>query len=539
MVEPLLNGALYTVLALLAGLIVMELVPTSRGLENKVAPKVLLSVIILVPVLFFGYVLRLGVTYANFFSISFFDGIINALNDHVLGTSFLIIGSIAIVMVLLQLFLKPRQPLIASLLQLLLLIGHIIAVSLSSHSASLTETQGVISNAIHVTAMAFWAGPLFVVSVYGKHLIDQKKFHQWFSAVAVFCLLLLGTSGIVMMGEIAPEYVHSWMLTYGQLLLIKHILIAPLLIFGFRHLVHLSGKGKPLSISERQRSFRVESIFVLLVFIVTAWLTESEPPHNVLRTLQFEPMNPIVPFFLSEPLIDNQLIAYSPSIWAILLLVASGLILLFAFFAAWWFKRTWITAATSVSFAGIFYLALMTGSAPGEIPVNLTLHSTIDEAIQVRYEEDELELLSTVELDEESIGVIYAVNERHLVAERLLVEDDGYRKYLDAEVEMENAFMTGGDQFMDTFMFLENDWVDQERVSTYVSLGFVGENVDRVELVFSEETVDVPVENQVFLNVLSVNQTFEEAHQYRLYDQDGELVEEIDKRQFVHEGHAH
>ncbi|GAF15267.1 hypothetical protein JCM19046_4409 [Bacillus sp. JCM 19046] len=539
MIEPFINGVLYTVLALLAGLIVMELVPTSRGLKQKVPAKIVLGVILLVPVVYSGYVLQLGVTYANFFSIPFFEGMLTALNDHVLGTSFLIIGSITIVMVLLQLFLKSKFPLFTALIQLVLLLGHIVAVSLSSHSASLTDMQGVLSNAIHVTAMAFWTGPLFVVSVYGKQLVNDKTFHQWFSAVAVFCLLLLGTSGIVMMGEIAPEYVHSWMLTYGQLLLIKNILIAPLLVFGFRHLIHLSGKGKALTVAERQRSFRTESIFVLLVFIVTAWLTETEPPHNVLRTLQFEPMNPIVPFFLSETLIENQLITFAPSIGAILLLVASGLLLLFAVFAAWWFRRTWVTAAASASFVVVFYLALMSGSAPGEIPVNLTVHDSVEEAIQVRYEEDELELLATVELDEDSIGVIYAVNERHLVAERLLVEADGYRKYLDAEVEMENAFLTGGEQFMDTFMFLENDWVDQEKISTYVSVGVVPESIERVELVFSEETIDVPVTNGVFLNVLSVNQTFAEEHQYRLYDQNENLVQEIDKRQFVHEGHAH
>lgn len=118
-----------------------------------------------------------------------------------------------------------------------------------------------------------------------------------------------------MMGEIAPEYVNSWMLTYGQLLLIKNILIFPLLLFGFRHLVTLSGKGVSLSMRERQRSFRAESLFVLAVFIVTAWLTETEPPHNVLRTLQNEPFNPVMQFFLNEPLIENQLIAFSPSLW--------------------------------------------------------------------------------------------------------------------------------------------------------------------------------------------------------------------------------
>lgn len=78
MIEPFINGVLYTVLALLAGLIVMELVPTSRGLKQKVPAKIVLGVILLVPVVYSGYVLQLGVTYANFFSIPFFEGMLTA-----------------------------------------------------------------------------------------------------------------------------------------------------------------------------------------------------------------------------------------------------------------------------------------------------------------------------------------------------------------------------------------------------------------------------------------------------------------------------
>ncbi|WP_156321254.1 hypothetical protein [Bacillus sp. JCM 19041] len=194
---------------------------------------------------------------------------------------------------------------------------------------------------------------------------------------------------------------------------------------------------------------------------------------------------------------------------------------------------------STVLFVGTAYLGLMASSSPGEIPVNLTVHDSVEDAITVGNEDDELELIETVELDDHSIGAIYSVNERHLAAERLLVEADGYRKYLDAEVELENGFLTGGDRFMDTFMFIENDWIDEEKVSTYVSLGYVTEDIAEVEIIFSDAVVSVPVSNQVFLQVLSVNQAFEEAHRFILYNEAGEQVHEVEKRQFIHEGHVH
>ncbi len=342
-----------------------------------------------------------------------------------------------------------------------------------------------------------------------------------------------------MMGEIAPEYVNSWMLTYGQLLLIKNILIFPLLLFGFRHLVTLSGKGVSLSMRERQRSFRAESLFVLAVFIVTAWLTETEPPHNVLRTLQNEPFNPVMQFFLNEPLIENQLIAFSPSLWSGLLLGFSVIVFFFGLFVAWRWRQTTYSVGAAILFVSAFYLGLMTSTAPGEIPVNLTVHDSVEEAIAVNREGAELKILTTWPIDEDSFAVIFQENERHLVAERLKKEPDGYRKYLDAEVELENGFLTGGEHFMDTFMFIENEWVDVETISTYVTLGYVTEDIERVRIQFSNESVEVPVDDHVFFYVQSMNGTLEEPHQYELLDEDGQKVRVIEKRQFVHEGHVH
>ncbi|GAF23524.1 hypothetical protein JCM19047_3351 [Bacillus sp. JCM 19047] len=66
MTEMILNALMYTSLALLAGLLLIQMVPKGRGVEGKLHPWFLLSVILAIPLLQFGNVLVLGSTYATF-----------------------------------------------------------------------------------------------------------------------------------------------------------------------------------------------------------------------------------------------------------------------------------------------------------------------------------------------------------------------------------------------------------------------------------------------------------------------------------------
>ncbi|MDO7268034.1 copper resistance D family protein [Shouchella clausii] len=540
MIDAILNMLLYTLLAFTTGIFTVALAPGERGLRAE--PKQQTAALMLggIVVVLFGYVAKLAVTYADFFAISYLDALMTVIADHAVGASFLYGSLIVVLMAVVWLAMAKNTPLrpIAAGINLVFIVLLAFAISLSSHSASLNGLHGMISSSLHMVAMAFWIGPLLVIGLYGTSLINALKFHQWFSVVAVFSLLLLVTSGFIMMGEIAPEYVNSWMLSYGQLLLIKHILFIPLLVFGFRHLLSLSGKGAKLSPAERQKSFRAEGVIALLVFIVTSWLTETEPPHNVLRTLQNEPMSPLMDWFLQEPLLENQLISFSPGIGGVLLLVASAILLVGALVAAWWFKKTVIVGVLLVGWTLVTYSGLMISAGPGDIPVNLTVHDTIEEAIAVGRDNEQVELLAVFEEEQEEVFAVYQINERHLAAERLKVEDDGYRKYLDASVEIENGFLTGGDQFMDTFMFTTNDWVDNERASTYVSLGYADKDIESVEIELNGEWRDANVKNNVFIHVESTNETFPEAHRYLIKPINGKDLE-VEKRQFIHEGHSH
>lgn len=57
----------------------------------------------------------------------------------------------------------------------------------------------------------------------------QREFLVWFTPVSLIAVAVIIVSGLVSMKMIVPEYVNSWMLSYGQALLIKHLLLVPVI----------------------------------------------------------------------------------------------------------------------------------------------------------------------------------------------------------------------------------------------------------------------------------------------------------------------
>ncbi|SDB91690.1 copper resistance D family protein [Shouchella lonarensis] len=537
--EIIFNLIGYIIVALLVGVTICQILPSTREM-NIGSRSQFVALLSSMPALLLIQILFLSVTYAEFFSMPYVDAVFVTLQDHAIGQSWLYTMIIWLCLILNVLFFYKRNSAVMAWINLVGIVLMIVVLSGASHGASVAGSTGWLANSLHLIGMAFWIGPLFVVSLYGARLKRPHQFQRIFSVLALFSLLFLIASGFILMGEMAPDYVNSWMLSYGQLLLIKHLLFLPLLIFGFRHMLSLSGKGVHLDTAERMRSFRMESLFALTVFAVTAWMTETEPPHNVLRTLQFEPMNAITSLFLREPLLENQLLSFTPSGIAIVLFICAIALLMIAIIAAWRVRKTFMTSSFLLGFVGCMYIATMLSLTPGAIPVNLTLHETMEEAIHVGYEEtDDVVLLTALPRTKEDLIVLYRVNDRDLVAERLKKEADGYRKYLDATVKISGGFFTYGEQFMETFMFLTNDWFDQPNVNTYVSIGFVPQNIATVEIVFPEKTMRVDVSDQVFFSAITIEEPLTEAHHYRLLDAQGKVVEEVNKRQLFHEGHHH
>ncbi len=162
----------------------------------------------------------------------------------------------------------------------------IIAMGWSSHASSYDQVVGFLSHTVHVTVVSIWAGILLVVSWFSKNHANWDKFLSWFTPVAVICVLITIVSGIVLMNFAIEfkDYVNSWMLPYGQSLLLKHLLIIPLIIYAFINSLLMRNKVKSRPDWDPRPWAKAESIIILLIFTATAALGQQSPPHEVIIT---------------------------------------------------------------------------------------------------------------------------------------------------------------------------------------------------------------------------------------------------------------
>ncbi|MFE4132957.1 copper resistance D family protein [Peribacillus sp. YIM B13482] len=175
-----------------------------------------------------------------------------------------------------------------SVISILFLVFIIFTIGWASHPASLNEWTGFIYHSIHYTAVSVWVGTLLIVSWFSKNQENWLAFLKWFTPTAIFCLGLTILSGFLIMSIIldAKDYANSWMLNYGQALLIKHVIVLPILIFTFingfwikKHLYNGSTFNlKPWT--------KAESILLFFIFTVTAVLGQQEPPKEIETTMK-------------------------------------------------------------------------------------------------------------------------------------------------------------------------------------------------------------------------------------------------------------
>ncbi|KKB34711.1 copper resistance D family protein [Bacillus thermotolerans] len=182
-----------------------------------------------------------------------------------------------------------------SLIALIFTVVLILTLSWAGHSASLTKTAGFIYHSIHFLAVSIWVGVLLVVGWFSKGKENWLSFLKWFSPVAVVCFLFTVITGFMMMTLVieVKDYANSWVLNYGQALLIKHLIILPIFFFAF-----INGFWVKKQL-QNDLSFhpvpwvKAESIVLLLTFSATAILGQQPPAHGIDTTLKSNGMAPL------------------------------------------------------------------------------------------------------------------------------------------------------------------------------------------------------------------------------------------------------
>ena len=162
----------------------------------------------------------------------------------------------------------------------------ILALGWASHASSYDRVWGFFNHTAHLTAVSVWVGILFVVSWFSKNHSNWLNFLKWFTPVAIVCFVSTIITGLILMAVVVEfeDYANSWMLPYGQTLLIKHLLIIPLLVYAMINSIFI--KKKLISdIHFNPRPWaRIESIIILLIFSATAALGQQSPPHETTVT---------------------------------------------------------------------------------------------------------------------------------------------------------------------------------------------------------------------------------------------------------------
>lgn len=235
-----------------------------------------------------------------------------------------------IVSLILFIYLVPikleRKPFF-SLAGLVLIVVLIILQGWSSHASSLTGLQGALTHTTHFLAITTWIGILIVISWFSTNHDNWKQFLKWFTPVAITCLALVALTGFDLMGYMISEdnYVNSWTLSYGQALLLKHLAIIPLLAFAFINSILIRKKVSDDLAFNPLPWARLESMIVLLIFVVTGALGQEAPPHNIETTIKETGVSPLFSFFHEgEPVIP---LAFSPGILSIVLFLSAVLFL--------------------------------------------------------------------------------------------------------------------------------------------------------------------------------------------------------------------
>lgn len=349
---PIAEFGNYFLFSILVGHVVLQFVPEANKPQiNIPKPFLLLSTLgilifsigpLIEPILYFkeGFGLSMAVS--------------SVLFDFQVGKAWLFTGFMA-AFLWLAIILR-----ISKYVQALLLILMIGAVGYAGHVASLSFWAGFISHSLHFLMVTIWVGVLLHLAWFTKELPNWSRVLRWFTPMALACFIVTILSGFILMYYVVDikSYAKAWVLPYGQMLLIKHISIIPVLIFAFINGI-LVRKSIALSNFNPRPWLRGESIFLFVIFYVTGVLGTLAPPHSdVDFTVNFEGPSKWVEWLLNKKILTTEQTHFLPSIQSGLLILLSIIFLLMILVS---FKRIrpMLSVVFGICFIVVLYLGLM------------------------------------------------------------------------------------------------------------------------------------------------------------------------------------
>ncbi|MEH7332419.1 CopD family protein [Neobacillus drentensis] len=318
---PIAEFGNYLLYSILVGHVALQFVPEANKPKVNIPIPVLLLSTLGIIIFSLGPIVQ---------TVAYFQGgvglvlaIKSVLFDFQVGRAWIFIGFMSTFLYL-AILLKGSK-----YVQSLFLLLMIAAVGYSSHVASLSFWPGLLSHSTHFLIITLWTGILIHAAWFSKEEPNWSKFLRWFTPFAVFCIVIIIFSGIYLMLFVVDpkDYAKSWVLPYGQMLLLKHISIIPVLVFAFINGV-LSRKALKLPSFNPKPWIKAESIILYIVFYFTAVMGTLSPPHEVEFTVKSEGASKWVEWLLGKNILSTLQLHLVPSFQSGLLIIMSILFLL-------------------------------------------------------------------------------------------------------------------------------------------------------------------------------------------------------------------
>ncbi|MEH7492148.1 copper resistance D family protein [Neobacillus niacini] len=347
---PIADFGNYLFLCLLVGSIVLQFVPQTKKPTIQFPKPLLLICALGVIIVTFVPVLSLILFFDD--TVGFVRAATSVITTTQIGQGWLFITVFAIFLWL-TIYLERSK-----YIQGFWIVLIIIAIGYSSHVSSQSFVVGIFSHTTHFLMVAIWVGVLFIVSWFSRSREHWSEFLQWFTPLAIVCMINIFATGFVIMFTIeAPtEYLNGWATPYGRMLLLKHISIIPVIIFAIINGI-LYKKASTFSHYDPRTWLKSECVILLLVFYFTAVLGTLSPPYEMdypdAQTIEAPTW---IDWLLAKNILIPIEIDFAPTLLSILLISVALLFLLLIIIS---YKR--MSPVFATLFGGCFILTLYLG----------------------------------------------------------------------------------------------------------------------------------------------------------------------------------
>lgn len=355
------NGLLYVALGVLMGTALLNMIPKTNRPELHVPFPLVLGSALLLPVLSFPSLLEIARSISAGRDRLLSEALEMVMFSFQIGTAWISLTAASIALALLiVLFYRKAEAHWSIYLASMAILAAIIGFQASvGHAASASSLIGFTTHTMHYLAVSVWIGTLFVVSWFSKSYVNWEGFLEWFTLIAVGCVVLITMSGLIMSQIITESITGSWVLSYGQALLLKHLLFAVILLFAIFNAFFIRGRLKKDASFSPRSWLRAESTVALTILAVTGFMTEQETPQRIERLLRSEGPSPLYALLFDSGPAGPSSPVFSFHGPGLVLILIGGLFAWLAYYSIKKEMSAWVVFGISLFFAISMFLGLI------------------------------------------------------------------------------------------------------------------------------------------------------------------------------------